>query len=134
MTILILQQLMMTLLLQLLMTLLILQLLMMLMMMTNLPDDNEIVVDNTTSVSDIRSISQSIEMRDIDIEEVKKVDAFLKEGCGCQLYSNKWCCLSFSRDHICCIYFLVMSWPQFILVMMLRIEIMKLKADNCFYA
>ena len=42
-----------------------------------------------------------IEMRDIDVDESRKVDEFLEKGCGCKLYQNKPCSLAFSRDHFC---------------------------------
>ena len=43
------------------------------------------------------------EMREIDVEERRKVDDFFEQGCGCKLFDGRQCCYAFSREHICSI-------------------------------
>ena len=55
-------------------------------------DEDEIGVDVTHT--------PEMHMRDIDRDEVRKVDAFFEEGCGCALFNGRGCCYAFTREHI----------------------------------
>lgn len=75
---------------------------------------NSTASDNVVSVANVDAVCNNeetmierhdvnCESRDTDIEEKRKVDAFLQQGCGCKYFDGHQCSSAFTRDHLCSI-------------------------------
>ena len=56
--------------------------------------------DSDEDESEAVVVVHTPEMRAIDADEVRKVEEFFEEGCGCTLYNGRGCCYAFTREHI----------------------------------
>ena len=64
-------------------------------------DDADDDTDMERSIAGNNNVT--VELRDVDRDEIAKVDEFMEKGCGCTLYNNQPCYTAFSKEHLCCI-------------------------------
>lgn len=67
--------------------------------------DDDVAGDDDDAMEETHTKSEgqdaiSTEMRDIDLVEERRVDAFVDKGCGCKYFNGRECSSAFTREHI----------------------------------